>query len=196
MALRVNLGCGADIREGFVNVDREKLPGVDVVANLDCAASDLCGATIVCLPFDDDSVELFLAVDLVEHIAHPLPLFQELWRCAMPGATIEMAMPYGGSDDAWMDPTHKRPWFVDSWTYLAQPNYWKLDYGYTADWKVDLIVLEVGDSDETDDQLLGRVMRERNVVRRQYVALSAVKPARPRDVDLLTGPPIRFRKVA
>jgi predicted SAM-dependent methyltransferase len=32
--MRLNLGCSDDIRPGWVNVDRVRLPGVDLVMNL------------------------------------------------------------------------------------------------------------------------------------------------------------------
>jgi SAM-dependent methyltransferase len=186
--MKVNLGCGVDIRAGYVNVDRAPLEGVDVVADLDQPDK-------VSLPFDDDSVDEWLAVDLVEHIAHPLPMFQELYRCSKSGARFDTAMPYGTSDDAWEDPTHVRPWLIGSWRYLSQPIYYRADYGYTADWEVDRITLDVADSPLTVDELRELVAAMRNVVLRQYVTLTAVKPARPRNPELLEPPAVQFRKV-
>ncbi len=30
---KLNLGCGKDIRKGYINLDLKKLPGVDIVHN-------------------------------------------------------------------------------------------------------------------------------------------------------------------
>ena len=185
--MKLNLGCGVDIRDGYVNVDHAPLEGVDVVAELDDRDK-------VTLPFDDDSVDDFLAIDLVEHIVYPLTLFQELYRCAKPGAKFETAMPYGTSDDAWEDPTHVRPWYLGSWRYLAQPIYYRADYGYTGDWQVKEIVLDVP-VDGTPDELMMSLMMLRNVAQRQYVTLEAIKPARARNPELLEAPTVLFRKV-
>lgn len=185
--MKVNLGCGHNPIDGYINVDRIPLPGVDVVADLDDRDK-------VTLPFDDDSVDEFAAIDLVEHIVHPLPMFQELWRCAKPGAAFVTSMPYGSSDDAWEDPTHVRPWFMGSWRYLSQPIYYRADYGYTADWEVDRITLDVGDTGQSDEELFAQTMILRNVIDRQHVQLSAVKPARPRDPSLLRLPQVKFRR--
>lgn len=182
MGVLVNLGCGLDYREGWVNVD------LCDTADVQCDITDG-------LPFPDDHVERYLALDFVEHVWDPLALFDELWRCAEPGCVIEIALPYGSSDDAWLDPTHCRPYFVDSWTYFAQPHYYRLDYGYRADWQVEQIILDV-DETEDDDLLPQRLMRDRNVVSRMYVAMRAVKPARPRDPDLRRQSDVKFRKVA
>ena len=46
--MRLNLGCGRDVREGYVNVDSLRLSGVDVVTDLfkmpwpwdDCSVDD------------------------------------------------------------------------------------------------------------------------------------------------------------
>ena len=52
---RLNLGCGNDIREGYVNIDSRKLPGVDKVLDLNKAAKEVKKALKACpdsLPVD------------------------------------------------------------------------------------------------------------------------------------------------
>ena len=51
---RLHLGCGGDIRAGWINLDARRAPGVDVVADLDA-----CRHTQ--LPFAADSIDEFLA---------------------------------------------------------------------------------------------------------------------------------------
>jgi hypothetical protein len=65
-----------------------------------------------------------------------------------------------------------------------------------ADWEVERIVLDVGDCPDTPEELMGQLVALRNVVQRQHVHLTAVKPARARDPQLLKPPPVQFRKVA
>ena len=187
--LKVNLGCGHNPLDGYVNVDRMPLEGVDVVANLDDPDK-------VTLPFDDDSVDEYLAVDLVEHLYYPLPFFDELYRCAKPGAKFETALPYGTSDDAFEDPTHVRYYVLGSWRYFAQPIYYRADYGYRGDWQVRQIVLDVAPGVASEDELFSQLMMLRNVALRQYVTLEAIKPARVRDPELLEAPAVLFRKVS
>lgn len=55
--IRLNLGCGRNIREGWVNADRSLLPGVDVVVDLEKE-----------LPFADDSADEILLSHVIEHI--------------------------------------------------------------------------------------------------------------------------------
>jgi SAM-dependent methyltransferase len=182
--MKLNLGCGRTPLPGYVNVDSADLPGVDVVADLEQP-----------LPFEDCSVDEILGIDLIEHIREPLALMAELWRVATPGAQCTFALPYGSSDDAWEDPTHRRPYFLGSWGYFSQPFYWRADYGYRADWSCEEIVLDmydVGDGDR--DRLFAEVMMMRNTVARQTVALLAVKPARAASRDLITTPSVGFRK--
>lgn len=172
---RLNLGCGFDIREGWTNVDRVPRDGVNLVVDLD----DL-EPPWKTIPLDDDTVDEFHGVDLIEHIAHPLPLMQELWRVAKPGARCKFELPYGSSDDAWEDPTHYRPYFWRSWYYFGQPFYFRADYGYRGDWRVDKITLFANPGGSPDV-----LNSHRNVVRRQVVELSAVKPARAADPKLM-----------
>lgn len=184
--MKLHLGCGGNVRPGWVNLDMVDGEGVDVVFDLDSTAS---GAR---LPFDDDTFDEIEGVDLVEHLREPLAVMGELWRVAKPGAGCHFVLPYGASDDAWEDPTHRRPYFLNSWAYFSQPAYWRADYGYVADWQVGQIFLKVDDASRPDEQLFGELMALRNVCKRQSVNLSAVKPARPRDRALLVAPTIHF----
>src|SRR5262245_61729593 len=75
---RLHLGCGRDIREGWINLDGRKLPGVDVVADLDDCRNTR-------LPFQDDYIDEFFGSHVLEHVRDSLALMQELHRIAKPG---------------------------------------------------------------------------------------------------------------
>lgn len=173
-----------------MNLDREPLPGVDVVADLDaCRTSPL--------PFNTDSVSNFHLSHVLEHLRDPLGLMGELHRIAIPNATCTIRLPYGTSDDAWEDPTHLRPYFVGSFGYFGQPYYWRADYGYRGDWAVEMIQLKLPPHCLTTPELLGyehplryRVDKERNLVIEMVAILRAVKPIRPPDRNLITLPPV------
>lgn len=185
--MRLNLGCGRDIRPGWVNIDQHLAPGVDLVVDLD---SDPY------LPYDDDSVDEFRGAHVIEHLHRPLPLMQELWRVARPGASASFRCPYGSSDDADEDPTHVRRMFLQSWLYFGQPAYWRADYGYRGDWQIQRITLVVsGPPAELSDAELSVALRyQRNVVDEMVADLVAVKPARPPDRSLQQRPEIVFHR--
>lgn len=188
MVQRLNLGCGRNSIAGWTNVDSMKLPGVDIVADL-----DRCGDTP--LPFDAESTDEFLLSHVIEHLRAPLPLMQELWRIAKPGAKLTIHTPYGHSDDAWEDPTHVRPYFLNSFGYFSQPFYWRADYGYRGDWHPDHILLKVmraGNDGLTAEQVMAKIMTLRNVVTEMVATLSAVKPMRPTDKTLQRRPHVEI----
>src|ERR1700733_2534289 len=53
--IRLNLGCGHIPLEGYLNVDRRALPGVDVIAEIDA------------LPFEEGVVDEIFSAHLIEH---------------------------------------------------------------------------------------------------------------------------------
>ena len=179
---RLNLGCGRDAQSGWVNLDAVPLLGVNVVADLEHCDSDP-------LPFADNHFDEFLLSHVIEHIRKTLPLMQELHRVAKPGARAVIRCPYGSSDDAFEDPTHVRQYFLNSFGYFSQPFYWRADYGYRGDWKVNKIELAV-DRDIHEGmaaaEVLDRVQSRRNVVREMIAELEAVKPIREPEKALQT----------
>ena len=187
--LKLHLGCGRTILPGWVNVDLAKLPGVDVVADLErCRTAPL--------PFADESVDEFLMSHVIEHVRDTLGLMQELHRIAKPGAKLVARMPYGSSDDAWEDQTHVRAYFIQSWGYFSQPYYWRADYGFRGDWQPETLQLLV-DKKEFEfahpQAILRRVMSERNVVKEMVATLACVKPIREPKRDLQVLPKISFQ---
>ncbi len=173
-AQRLHLGCGPDIRKGWINLDVRPLPGVDVVADL-----DRCRNTP--LPFPDNSIDESLASHVLEHLRDPLAFMEELHRIVKPGSVAVFRVPYGSSDDADEDPTHVRRLFLHSFYYFSQLGYTHADYGYRGDWDTERILLTVDalrHAGKTFEQLQEEVRSQRNVVLEMIATLRAVKPAR------------------
>ena len=191
MGLKLNLGCGRSPQPGWVNVDIARIPGVDVVADLDSCRTQP-------LPFEDDSVSQFQMLHVLEHIKDTLALMQELYRIAEPGAQLVIRSPYGSSDDAYEDPTHCQRFYMNSFMYFAQPTYWRADYGYRGDWAIEDLVLimpKEGNQGLSADEILRKVKQLRNVVAEIAVMLKAVKPMRPADRSLQVPPTVKFQLI-
>lgn len=187
-AIRLNLGCGKVIRPGWVNHDIMPAEGVDIVFDL-----ERCG--IDPFPLPDDSVEEIHASHLIEHIDRVLPFMQEMWRIARNGCRFELKLPFGATDMAWADPTHKRPYFIRSFDYFQQPFYNFADYGYRGDWANDQVTFRIPKSiagSNTAEQLMHRINTERNLVLEMIVELTAVKPMRANDRKLMTLPNVNL----
>jgi ubiquinone/menaquinone biosynthesis C-methylase UbiE len=95
---KLNLGCGEDIKEDFINLDIEKNKGVDIVWNLDKHP----------LPFKDNSAEFILCSHLLEHLNNPYGFMEELYRICKPDAVIDLRVPHFSICVVHADLTHKR----------------------------------------------------------------------------------------
>lgn len=180
--MKLNLGCGRDIREGWLNVDREWHEGTD-------ATWDMTDPMIPGILWAEPIHEVLLS-HVIEHLADPLAAMENLWKLVQPGCRLTVLCPHGGSDDAWADPTHVRAMFPTSFAYFGQPAYHQADYGYRGDWKVVESVLWVADetarSLPNQEAAVHAIRHQRNVVQEIEVVLVAVKPAR--DVDEFEEP--------
>jgi SAM-dependent methyltransferase len=88
--VRIDLGCGANKKTGFLGLDFVDAPGVDHVLDL----------TKDRYPFDDASVDEVFSAHFLEHIEAPNNVFSEIGRIAKDGARIEFWTPYAFSDEA------------------------------------------------------------------------------------------------
>lgn len=89
---KIDIGCGAAKREGFIGLDYAALPGVDHVLDL----------TREPLPFPDASVGHVYSSHFFEHIGAPNHILSEIGRVCTDGATIEIVTPYAFSNDAFV----------------------------------------------------------------------------------------------
>lgn len=95
---KLNLGCGKDIKKGYVNLDHVKLPGVDVIHDLDKYP----------YPFKDNTFDLVYCDNVLEHLDSIIKPAEELWRITKKGGKIVVIVPIFPSIWAMTDPTHKQ----------------------------------------------------------------------------------------
>lgn len=91
--MKINLGCGDDIRRDCVNVDVRALPGM-----LQADARDL--------PFFDGEADEVLANDVIEHftVGDAKIVIGEIWRVLRVGGVVEFRLPsLEGIVDAYRD---------------------------------------------------------------------------------------------
>ena len=100
--MKLNLGCGQNRLEGYVNADREPVVEPDVVMDMEEFP----------WPFEDDSVDEVRANHVLEHVGAAPQVFigimQELYRVCRGGARIHIAVPHPRHDNFLDDPTHVR----------------------------------------------------------------------------------------
>lgn len=78
---RLNIGCGDDTREEYVNFDKRDLPGVDVTGDARK------------LPFDDESFDLVIAQDVLEHFWDYEKVLEEWLRVVSTEGALAVRVP-------------------------------------------------------------------------------------------------------
>lgn len=111
--MRLNLGSGPDIVDGYTNVDIVPYPGV-IVHDLDIAP----------WPWPDDSAELIVACDIYEHVSQPVQFMTEAHRVLAPAARLAIQTTWWKSETAFTDPTHKRFCTEHSFDYWLPGRKW------------------------------------------------------------------------
>lgn len=96
--IKLNLGAGTDIRNGWINHDITNLDGIDVVHDLNSKP----------WPWSECLFDKIVANDVIEHLDDFVQTMEELWRIMKPEALLEIRVPYMGSWSFYADPTHKR----------------------------------------------------------------------------------------
>jgi SAM-dependent methyltransferase len=94
----LNIGCGTDIRQGFINLDKVSLPGVDI----------LCDMTRFPYPFSSNAFSRILLINVLEHLPETIKVMEELHRICQSGTLLTIRVPYWNSILNATDPTHVR----------------------------------------------------------------------------------------
>jgi len=185
--INLNVGCGSDLRVGWVNLDKKVFDPRGVEFDLDAIPQNK-------LPFADGTVCRILMSHVIEHLNNPLPVLEELWRVAVNGCELVVRVPHGGNDEAWIDPTHTRPYFPRSFNYFGQPKYHKFDYGYEGDWRCEAVILVTPLLNSIQDVRKIQTLCDtnRNMVSEMVAVLTAIKPGRQRHPNLFNPPVVHY----
>lgn len=127
---RIDLGCGASKKEGFIGVDTLPLKGVDIIHDL----------SVFPYPFETSSVDEIWMDNVLEHLPNPLKVVEELHRISKNGSKIIIATPYFRSFYAFIDPTHVNFFGVYWFSYFDPKHKFHQRYQYSmATFNVDKI---------------------------------------------------------
>lgn len=106
---RLNLGCGTDIRPGWVNLDSARLPGVDVVHDIN----------VLPVPFSDSSFDEILCSDILEHV-DLIPVLRDCHRILVTGGRMTIGVPHFTSNNNYVDPTHRHRFSVKTFRFFVR----------------------------------------------------------------------------
>jgi len=89
---------------------------------------DTHDADVVCdlregIPYEDNSVGIIRAYDLLEHLPDSVFSMNEIWRVLVPGGWLLASIPSTDGRGAFQDPTHCSFWNENSISYYTDPKF-------------------------------------------------------------------------
>ena len=84
--IKYNLGCGTDIKEGFINADFDpNLKDIDVIVDVNVIPMKV---------FEDNQFEYVFLDSILEHSNSPIKLMEDVHRISKPNAKVCVIVPY------------------------------------------------------------------------------------------------------
>lgn len=116
--IQLDIGCGAHKQPGYVGMDIQALPGVDIVHDFEKYP----------WPLPDECCIRVIASHVVEHV-NPvkfgfIKFMDEIWRVLKYDGQLAISTPYATSKGYFQDPTHVNPCNEVTWAYFdpLEPN--------------------------------------------------------------------------
>ena len=186
--MKLNLGCGFDKREGWLNVDNFPECAPDQLLDIEKTPWDLPTGG-----FDE-----ILMKHVLEHVGAQFDVFaavmRELYRVLAPGGVLEIHVPHVRHDTFWSDPTHVRAFTALTFQMMskrqnrawmeARANYTMLAILMDVDFEMESAVqtydpfwwakVEAGELSRAE--LRQKADESWNVARELKVRMRAVKP--------------------
>jgi SAM-dependent methyltransferase len=110
MALRINLGCGLKYLADYINCDI--LPQVKADKHFDL---NVCP-----YPFETNTADEIFLDNVLEHLDDIPEVMTELHRILKPAGLLRILVPYGKTDWALQDPTHRHFFTENSMNYFVE----------------------------------------------------------------------------
>jgi SAM-dependent methyltransferase len=112
--MKLNIGCGFNKLDGYVNVDMFA----------ECAPDKLWDLNRTPWPFEDDSVDEIVAHHVLEHLGQDVQVFfaiiREIYRVVRHDGRFKVTVPHPMSMAFHADPTHVRSFTVTSFSMLSR----------------------------------------------------------------------------
>lgn len=105
---KLHIGCGHDIKPGYLNTDSVNLPGVDKVFNLE----------VFPYPFEDNTFTEVYSAHVLEHMSDLWKVMEEITRISKNGAQVKVIVPYFANPGTRADYTHKRGFTTATFNYF------------------------------------------------------------------------------
>lgn len=117
----LDLGCGNRKRLGAIGIDANPDTDADVVHDLNFFP----------YPFAVSYFDEIYADNVIEHLDDVMKVMEELHRISKPGALLKVIVPYFRARWAFIDPTHKHFFTVDSFSYFDPTHIHNKLYNYS-----------------------------------------------------------------
>jgi SAM-dependent methyltransferase len=115
----IHLGCGNRPLSNFINVDYYNRKHADLIADLE---KDL--------PYSSESIDFIYSDNVFEHIKNLLGLMKECHRVLRMGGFLAVKVPYFKSRHAYVDPTHRNFFTLQSMDYYCADSYFNQYYKF------------------------------------------------------------------
>lgn len=127
----LDLGCGNKKRVGAYGLDINPRSMADIVHDLNQAP----------YPLEESSFDEIYLDNVLEHLDDVVATVEELFRLARPNGLVKVIVPYFRARWAFIDPTHRHYFTVDSFSYFDPDHPHCSEYDYSlARFKIEKIV--------------------------------------------------------
>ena len=109
--VKLNIGCGKDVRKGWINLDNHKSNGANIVHDLNKLP----------LPFENNSADYLYCSHVLEDFVDFMPLMSEFCRIVKKDGIIEIRVP--NETCTWDSPYHKRSFNLETFNIISKGNY-------------------------------------------------------------------------
>lgn len=121
--LILDIGCGRNKFKGSVGIDRIKLPDVDILCDISSG-----------FPFRPKSFDQVECHHVIEHLDDSIALMRNIHSILKPGGILRISFPIPNTTAAWVDPTHKRPYSVESMRYFCKEHNKNYYFDFSFQW--------------------------------------------------------------
>lgn len=106
----LDIGCGKNKANGAIGIDFNPDSQADIIHNLN----------IFPWPLEDNTFDVILCHNILEHIDDVPKTMEEIWRIGKNESIVEIISPFPSSRWLYTDPTHKRAFASKSFDFFIE----------------------------------------------------------------------------